>query len=117
MNAAAIPTSSVNQIGMACLPGANSLPSKPRIKPMMSAPMMLSMVTFVAQRRWGAVLGLELGILAGQWLTPGTQEVEEQQAQRQIAGVRLVIDLMVLERGPRRVTCQAPRVFSTPAAP
>jgi osmotically-inducible protein OsmY len=34
-----------------------------------------------------------------------------------VPGVRLVIDYMVLQPGPRRVTCLAPRVFSAPAAP
>jgi osmotically-inducible protein OsmY len=34
-----------------------------------------------------------------------------------VAGVRLVIDYMVLQPGPRRVTCLAPRNFSAPAAP
>lgn len=34
-----------------------------------------------------------------------------------VPGVRLVIDLMVLERGPRTVTCLAPRLFSASATP
>ena len=34
-----------------------------------------------------------------------------------VPGVRLVIDYMVLQPGPRRVSCLAPRFFSTPAAP
>ena len=34
-----------------------------------------------------------------------------------VPGVRLVIDYMVLQPGPRRVTCLAPRIFSAPATP
>jgi osmotically-inducible protein OsmY len=34
-----------------------------------------------------------------------------------VAGVRLVVDFMVLEPGPRTVTCLAPRVFAGTAQP
>jgi osmotically-inducible protein OsmY len=34
-----------------------------------------------------------------------------------VPGVRLVVDFMVLQPGPSRVTCLAPRVFSASAAP
>jgi osmotically-inducible protein OsmY len=32
-----------------------------------------------------------------------------------VAGVRSVVDFMVLQPGPSRVTCLAPRIFSSPA--
>lgn len=34
-----------------------------------------------------------------------------------VPGVRLVVDFMVLEPGPRTVTCLAPRVFAAAARP
>lgn len=34
-----------------------------------------------------------------------------------VAGVRLVVDYMVLQPGPSRVNCLAPRVFAASAAP
>jgi hypothetical protein len=34
-----------------------------------------------------------------------------------VPGVRLVVDFMVLQPGPTRVSCVAPRVFSASAAP
>lgn len=34
-----------------------------------------------------------------------------------VPGVRLVVDFMVLQPGPARVNCVAPRVFSASAAP
>ena len=34
-----------------------------------------------------------------------------------VPGVRLVVDFMVLQPGPTRVNCLAPRVFSASAAP
>lgn len=34
-----------------------------------------------------------------------------------VPGVRLVVDFMVLEPGPRDVTCLAPRVFASTARP
>ena len=44
INAATIPTTIVSQNGMACLPGATSFPTTPRMAPMMIAPMMLPIV-------------------------------------------------------------------------